>query len=109
MDINITYKDSKEKIENLKKFSDSFEQFKNDIVTWVNTNLSKYQPKEDTKVILIDEVQFFSPKDIDILVDIADSKNIPTHIKVKIFFIISSDTYPILYLNYIKKLIFLIN
>lgn len=37
-------------------------------------DLSNYTPDKDTKVILIDEVQFFSPSDIDKLVDIADNK-----------------------------------
>ena len=35
-----------------------------------------YKPKEGTKIILIDEIQFFNPEDIDILVDLADNKNI---------------------------------
>lgn len=37
-------------------------------------NLSEYKPEKDTKVILIDEIQFFKPKDVDILVDIADKQ-----------------------------------
>lgn len=39
-------------------------------------DLSNYMPKKDTKVILIDEVQFFSPSDIDKLVYIADNMGI---------------------------------
>jgi len=39
-------------------------------------NLDNYNPDKDTKVILIDEVQFFSPKDIDKLVNLADNYNI---------------------------------
>lgn len=39
-------------------------------------NLVNYEVKENTKVILVDEVQFFRPEDIDILVNIADSKDI---------------------------------
>ncbi len=39
-------------------------------------NLHGFVPKPDTKVVLVDEVQFFSPADIDILVNIADAKNI---------------------------------
>ncbi len=35
-------------------------------------NLMEYQPKEDTDFVLIDEVQFFAPTDIDKLVHIAD-------------------------------------
>lgn len=35
-------------------------------------NLMEYQPKEDTDFVLIDEVQFFAPNDIDKLVHIAD-------------------------------------
>ncbi len=38
-------------------------------------NLSQYEPRPTTQVILIDEIQFFSPSDIDKLVQIADSKN----------------------------------
>lgn len=38
-------------------------------------NLQNYVPKPDTKIILVDEVQFFSPADIDKLVLIADSQN----------------------------------
>ena len=37
------------------------------------TDLSKYKPQLDTKVILIDEIQFFKPEDIDRLVYIADN------------------------------------
>lgn len=40
------------------------------------TGLSKYTPNSDTKVILIDEIQFFKPEDIDRLVYIADKCNI---------------------------------
>ena len=36
-------------------------------------NLDNYKPKRDTQFILIDEVQFFSPSDIDKLVEIADN------------------------------------
>ena len=39
-------------------------------------NLNKYTPKSDTQFILVDEVQFFSPKDIEKLVHIADTTNI---------------------------------
>lgn len=39
-------------------------------------DLTDYQPKPDTRFILVDEVQFFSPADIDKLVRIADNKNI---------------------------------
>lgn len=39
-------------------------------------DLTDYQPKPDTRFILVDEVQFFSPADIDKLVRIADDKNI---------------------------------
>lgn len=39
-------------------------------------NLNKFQPKPDTQFLLIDEVQFFSAKDIDKLVKIADERNI---------------------------------
>lgn len=38
-------------------------------------NLKNYAPAPDTKVILVDEIQFFSESDIDILVQIADKKN----------------------------------
>ena len=38
-------------------------------------NLQKYTPKPDTKIILVDEVQFFTPSDIDKLVHIADTHN----------------------------------
>ena len=37
--------------------------------------LDGYAPTPDTKVILVDEVQFFKPSDIDILVRIADQQN----------------------------------
>ena len=40
------------------------------------TNLNTYTPKPTTKFVLVDEVQFFSPSDIDKLVQIADGKNI---------------------------------
>lgn len=40
-------------------------------------NLQTYTPNTDTHVILVDEVQFFSPSDIDKLVQIAD-----THSKI---------------------------
>lgn len=39
-------------------------------------NLDTYVPKPDTQFLLVDEVQFFSPADIDKLVKIADSSNI---------------------------------
>ena len=39
-------------------------------------NLDNYTPKPDTQFILIDEVQFFAPRDIDKLVHIADNTNI---------------------------------
>ena len=38
-------------------------------------NLQNYTPGPDTKLILVDEVQFFSPSDIDKLVKIADEQN----------------------------------
>ena len=38
-------------------------------------NLQNYTPATDTKIILVDEVQFFAPSDIDTLVHIADNKN----------------------------------
>lgn len=38
-------------------------------------NLKNYAPAPDTKVILVDEIQFFSESDIDILVQIADKQN----------------------------------
>ncbi len=38
-------------------------------------NLDKYTPSPETKVILVDEVQFFSESDIDKLVHIADQDN----------------------------------
>ena len=37
-------------------------------------NLQSYAPAPDTRVILVDEVQFFSPSDIDKLVHIADAQ-----------------------------------
>ena len=39
-------------------------------------NLDNYKPKRGTQFILIDEVQFFSPSDIDKLVQIADNSKI---------------------------------
>ncbi len=39
-------------------------------------NLAYYKPKSDTQFLLIDEVQFFSPVDIDRLVKIADDHNV---------------------------------
>lgn len=39
-------------------------------------NLNKYKPKPDTQFILVDEAQFFSPKDIEKLAKIADTTNI---------------------------------
>lgn len=36
-------------------------------------NLNQYWPNTDTKMILIDEIQFFAPSDIDRLVKIADT------------------------------------
>ena len=39
-------------------------------------NLDNYTPKRNTQFILVDEVQFFSPKDIEKLVQIADTTNI---------------------------------
>ena len=38
-------------------------------------NLQNYTPRPDTKLILVDEVQFFAPSDIDRLVKIADEQN----------------------------------
>lgn len=38
-------------------------------------NFQNYIVGEDTRVLLVDEIQFFSPSDIDRLVDIADNKN----------------------------------
>ncbi len=38
-------------------------------------NLQTYAPSSDTHVVLVDEVQFFSPSDIDKLVQIADNQN----------------------------------
>lgn len=38
-------------------------------------NLQDYTPNYSTRVILVDEVQFFSPSDIDKLVQIADTKD----------------------------------
>lgn len=42
------------------------------------SSLENYNIRPDTQVVLVDEVQFFKPSDIDILVEIADSKNHPT-------------------------------
>ena len=39
-------------------------------------NLDNYKPKHDTQFILVDEVQFFKPRDIEKLVQIADNSNI---------------------------------
>lgn len=39
-------------------------------------SLDKYNPKKGTQFLLVDEVQFFSPNDIDKLVQIADTSNI---------------------------------
>jgi len=39
-------------------------------------NLDNYKPKQDTQFILVDEVQFFSPRDIEKLVEIADNSKI---------------------------------
>lgn len=39
-------------------------------------DLKNFKPKPDTQFLLIDEVQFFSPSDIDKLVEIADSGKI---------------------------------
>ena len=39
-------------------------------------NLDDYVPKKGTQFLLIDEVQFFSPRDIEKLVKIADSTKI---------------------------------
>ncbi len=39
----------------------------------VKTTLTDYTPDADTKMVLIDEIQFFAPSDIDRLVQIADS------------------------------------
>ncbi|MBP3397623.1 MAG: hypothetical protein J6K82_01715 [Alphaproteobacteria bacterium] len=37
-------------------------------------NLDTYTPSADTKILLVDEVQFFKPSDIDKLVQIADTQ-----------------------------------
>jgi thymidine kinase len=37
-------------------------------------NLDNYTPKPDTQIVLVDEVQFFAPSDIDKLVQIADNQ-----------------------------------
>ncbi len=39
------------------------------------SDLSGFTPDADTKIVLVDEVQFFSPTDIDKLVHIADDDN----------------------------------
>lgn len=39
-------------------------------------DLETFTPRPDTQVILVDEIQFFKPSDVDKLVDIADNKNI---------------------------------
>lgn len=39
-------------------------------------NLDNYVPRKNTQFLLVDEVQFFTPKDIDKLVEIADEQNI---------------------------------
>lgn len=47
-------------------------------LTWnasAMSNLDTYVPRMTTKVILVDEVQFFAPSDIDKLVQIADSQD----------------------------------
>lgn len=38
-------------------------------------NLDQYSPAPDTNILLVDEVQFFAPSDIDKLVHIADNQN----------------------------------
>lgn len=38
-------------------------------------NLDQYSPAPDTNILLVDEVQFFAPSDIDKLVRIADNQN----------------------------------
>ena len=43
----------------------------------VRESLVDYTPNPKTKIVLIDEVQFFTPADIDRLVKIADDKNHP--------------------------------
>ncbi len=42
----------------------------------VMTGLDEYTPDADTRMVLIDEIQFFAPTDIDRLVHIADSRPI---------------------------------
>lgn len=42
----------------------------------VRENLADYAPAANTKMVLVDEVQFFTPADIDRLVKIADSRPI---------------------------------
>lgn len=47
-------------------------------LTWhanAMNDLQEYDPKPSTKIILVDEVQFFAPTDIDKLVHIADTQN----------------------------------
>jgi len=39
-------------------------------------NLKTFKTEPDTKILLVDEVQFFSPEDIDVLVKIADKQNV---------------------------------
>lgn len=39
----------------------------------VLSSLKNWKPAPDTKMVLIDEIQFFTPKDVDTLVRIADS------------------------------------
>ena len=41
------------------------------------TSLKNFTPDPQTRVLLVDEVQFFTPSDIDRLVRIADDMNIP--------------------------------
>ncbi len=42
----------------------------------VLSSLQKWSPSPETKMVLIDEIQFFKPEDIDVLVHIADTKPI---------------------------------
>lgn len=42
----------------------------------VLSSLQKWSPSPETKMVLIDEIQFFKPEDIDILVRIADTRPI---------------------------------
>ena len=39
------------------------------------SSFAEYTPKPQTRVLLVDEVQFFTPDDIDILVRLADEQN----------------------------------